>query len=230
MEKIYKKKKISEVVDSYGELIGGDDKPRSGVDLESQASNTTDYNAKVKAQPFRYDMLGRFGFTMLPFFEGDGNEDVNDNENELLSNIAKILHKNYLNTLEYYYRNPNKLKSDFRKQSKLDFDSMPEDKQKELFEITKEIIGIIHPHLEDTDDENKNEVLDPKKVDDTQKNTLAAGGKGLKNEEKVLEKKTKEELTKKNKDREVLGTETKKIAGLLNKVDEKLKNILEKVD
>lgn len=87
-----KKKDLMEIIDSNGDLIGKDDIPKSGADLESQASNTTDTNVKIGAQPFRYDMLGRFGFTMLPFFESQGDEEP---DNELLDKLAKLMYEKY---------------------------------------------------------------------------------------------------------------------------------------
>ena len=80
-----KKKDLVEIIDSNGELIGSDDIPTNGSDLETQANNTTDYNAKVGTQPFRYDMLGRFGFTLMPFMEGKENQ----GQQELIDDLAK---------------------------------------------------------------------------------------------------------------------------------------------
>ena len=78
------KGQIQEIIDSDGELIGVNDTPENGSNLETQANNTTDYNAKVGHQPYRYDMLGRFGFTLLPFFEG-----VEAQDDPLLDEIAR---------------------------------------------------------------------------------------------------------------------------------------------
>ena len=102
-----KKEQLQEIIDSDGELIGVDDVPTNGADLESQANNTTDYNAKVGHQPYRYDMLGRFGFTLLPFFEGVEETGPDD----LLDELAKYMYERYMEILEHYYRNPQKLKS-----------------------------------------------------------------------------------------------------------------------
>lgn len=172
--KVLKKKDILEVVDSYGELIGKEDVPSGGADLESQANNTTDYNAKVFAQPFRYDMLGRFGFTMLPFFEGEEEPEMDDSKIEILNDLAKLMYDKYKETLEYYFRNPNKLKSDFRLHSEVDFDTQPEERKEMDYEWAKKIIALLDSHM--------NEVLSPEKVDANQKGILAAGGEGLKEE------------------------------------------------
>ena len=222
-----KKRDIMEVVDSYGDLIGKDDKPKHGADLESQASNTTDYNAKVFAQPFRYDMLGRFGFTMLPFFESEEEPEIDDSKIQVLDDLAKLMYDKYKETLEYYFRNPNKLKSDFRLHSEVDFDSQPEEKKKIDYEWAKKIISLCDAHM--------NEVLSPEKVDATQKGTLAAGAKGLKEgmvQEKVLKGKDEQELSKKSENKDIRDKKIKKIAGLINKLDKKdvndLINLLEK--
>ena len=225
--KIIKKKDISEVIDSYGELIGRDDVPKNGADLESQANNTTDYNAKVHAQPFRYDMLGRFGFTMLPFFESEEEPEIDDSEIDVLNDLAKLMYEKYKETLEYYFRNPNKLKSDFRLHSEVDFDSQPEEKKKIDYDWAKKIIALLNSHM--------NEVLSPEKVDASQKGTLAAGGEGLDEaivQEKVLTKKDEDELANKSDSKEVREKKIEKIAGLINKLDkkdvDKLINLLER--
>ena len=106
-----KKKDLLEIIDSNGELIGKNDIPSVDANADSQAKNTTDYNAKIGQQPFRYDMLGRFGFTLMPFMEGKENQA----QLEMLQELASLMHQRFAETLEYYYRNPNKLKSDFRK-------------------------------------------------------------------------------------------------------------------
>ena len=62
----YKKKEINEIIDGHGDLIGADGIPNIEANADTQASHTSDYNAKVGTQPFRYDMLGRFGFTLMP--------------------------------------------------------------------------------------------------------------------------------------------------------------------
>ncbi len=65
------KDKIEEIIDSDGNLIGSIDRPESSPDNETQASKTTDYNAKVHGQNFKSDFLGRFGFY---FYESEGTE------------------------------------------------------------------------------------------------------------------------------------------------------------
>lgn len=64
-----KKKDIQEIIDSDNNVIGANDTPESGPEKESEASKTTDYNARVHGQNFKNDFLGRFGFY---FYESEG--------------------------------------------------------------------------------------------------------------------------------------------------------------
>ncbi len=189
------KKELYEIIDTNGELIGSDDIPKSGSDLETQANNTTDYNAKIGMQPFRYDMLGRFGFTLLPFFEGKENQ----GQTELLNDLAKLMYDKYMETLEYYYRNPNKLKSDFRMHSEHDFETQPEDRKKIDFDWAKKVIKLIQPHFEKS-------FKEPEQLDE---NAVV--------EDKMLDKKGEDEISKKGEDKEVKDKQVEKIAGLISK-------------
>jgi len=71
MEKKISKQDIMEIIDSNNNLIGTSDLPASGSDKETEASKTTDYNAKVHGQNYKNDFLGRFGFF---FYEADEKE------------------------------------------------------------------------------------------------------------------------------------------------------------
>jgi len=192
------KKELYEIIDTNGELIGKDDIPKNGSDLETQASNTTDYNAKIGMQPFRYDMLGRFGFTLLPFFEGKNAEDINPEEVPILKDLAKLMYDKYMGTLEYYYRNPNKLKSDFRMHSEHDFESQPEDRKKIDYDWAKKVIAVVHPYLDDEKD--KESVSEAVVIED-----------------KMVNKKSEDEIAKKSEDGDVKKKQVEKIAGLINK-------------
>lgn len=204
-----KKIDMNEIVDDNNGLIGSDDTPKSGSDLESQSNNTTDYNTKISRQPFRYDMLGRFGFTLLPFFEGEEDSiggEINNDLNVLLNEL-------YIEIISYYFRNPNKIKPDYRKLVK---DKSSCDKMDSVSsEYTNKIIGIIKPHIEKslkTLDENIKNGLDESIVDSSKKD---------------------DDMTKKKSDREFVDKELRKVAGLLNKKMNKssinrLVNILEK--
>jgi len=204
-----KKSELMEIIDSNGDLIGKNDVPTSGADLETQASNTTDYNAKVGTQPFRYDLLGRFGFTLMPFMEGKENQE----QTELLNDLAHLAYERYMEILEYYYRNPNKLKSDFRLMSEKDFDTQPDDKKAKNFECAKKMAKIVEKHFENAFKES--ETID----------------EGTVVEDKLVDKKAEDEISNKSTDKEVQDKKLEKIAGLINKLDKKdinkLKNLLE---
>lgn len=206
-----KKKDLLEIIDTNGELIGKEDIPKNGSDLDSAANNTTDYNAKISTQPYRYDMLGRFGFTLMPFMEG---KEENQGQKELLNDLAKLMYDKYMETLEYYYRNPNKLKSDFRLHSEHDFDNQPEDKKKIDFDWAKKVIDVIQPHFEKAFKEPEN--IDESKVA----------------EDKVVDKKSEDEISVKGEDRGIKDKKLEKVTGLINKLDktdrDKLINLLER--
>jgi hypothetical protein len=211
----FKKKDLVEIIDSNGDLIGNDNIPKNGSDLETQASNTTDYNSKIGAQPYRYDMLGRFGFGFGggAFFEGVEDESV---DNELLNELSKLMYDKYMETLEYYYRHPNKLKSDFRMHSEHDFEDQPEDRKEMDIEWAKKALKVVEPYakkLVDALDEPKN--IDEAKVV----------------EDKVVDKRSEDEISKKSKDSDITDKKLEKIAGLISKLDQadidKLKNLLE---
>jgi hypothetical protein len=208
----FKKKELNEIIDANGELIGKDDIPTNDANAETQASNTTDYNAKIGTQPFRYDMLGRFGFTLMPFMEGK----ENDGQKELLDDLAKLMYDKYMETLEFYYRNPNKLKSDFRMHSEHDFESQPEDRKKIDFEWAKKIMKLIQPHFEKSFKEPIDEKLNESAVA----------------EDKVVDKKSEDEISTRTADDDIKDKKIQKVAGLINKLDkkdiDKLINLLER--
>jgi len=203
------KKELFEIINTNGDLIGTIGIPTTGADLESQASNTTDYNAKVGQQPFRYDMLGRFGFTLMPFMEGKENQE----QLEMQTDLINLMYDRYKEVLEFYYRNPNKLKSDFRKLS-----DGTADPQKDVnVEYAKKIIKIVEKHFEKAFKEPEN--LDEAKVA----------------EDKVVDKKTEDEISEKSEDKEMKEKAIEKIAGLINKKFEKgdidkLINLLERTN
>ena len=207
-----KKEQIQEIIDSDGELIGVDDVPTNGADLESQANNTTDYNAKVGHQPYRYDMLGRFGFTLLPFFEGV----ESDGPDPMLEEIARYLYEQYMAMMKHYYKNPEKLKNDYRKKVKLDFET--DESNDHDYEMAEEILKIIKPHFEGALKE-----LDENLKEGINENNFVEG--------KMLDKKEAKGVVGKSKDTDVLDKKAKKIAELINKLDKedvkKIKNLLE---
>jgi len=205
-----KKKDLLEIVDANGELIGKDDMPTTGSNLDTAANNTTDYNAKIGTQPFRYDMLGRFGFTLMPFMEGKENQ----GQQELLNDLAKLMYDKYMETIEYYFRNPNKLKSDFRLHSEHDFESQPKEKREVDFKWAKKVVDVVQKHFE-------NAFKEPETLDEA-----------AVVEDKVVDKKAEDEISNKSEDKEVVEKKIEKIAGLINKLEkkdiDKLINLLER--
>lgn len=204
-----KKKDIFEIIDTNGELIGKNSVPDVDANADSKASRTTDYNQSVGTQPYRYDMLGRFGFNM-GFFESVGD---NQDQNELLNDLAKLMYDKYIETLEYYYRNPNRLKPDFRLQNEKDFDSQPEDNKKIDFEWAEKVMKVVEEYFVKVFHE-------PKQID----------------EAKVVEDKMvgkqEDEMSVKSDSNEVREKRLEKIAGLINKLEkkdiDKLINLLER--
>ena len=190
-----KKKDLLEIIDTNGELIGNNNIPDVDANADSQANNTTDYNSKVGQQPFRYDMLGRFGFTLMPFMEGKENQ----GQTELLQDLINLMYDKYKETLEFYYRNPNKLKSDYRKLREDNVDPQKE----ENFEYAKKIVKTVEKHFEKAFKEPEN--IDEAKVV----------------EDKMVDGKTEDEISSKSDDKEVREKKIEKIAGLINKLEKK---------
>ena len=182
-------KKINEVIDSDNNLIGYNDIPSAGGGLESQASNTTDYNAKISRQPYRYDMLGRFGFTLFPFFEGENS----DKDLEFLNEVAGLMYETYKKTLETYYKSPNKLKPDHRKISK---------NEEYIPEVLKEIGKDLQESLSKLIKKEDKNIDESSVYEDT-----------------VIKEKNKKWIEKRVEDKDILDKDIKKVAGLLNKFD-----------
>ena len=70
--------KISEIIDDDNELIGGDDAPRNGSDIETRASLSTDTNRLMNTQSFNLNSFATFFSSSL--YEGI---DLQDNLNKL---------------------------------------------------------------------------------------------------------------------------------------------------
>lgn len=66
-----------------------------------------------------------------------------NNSDELLNKLSKLMYDKYLETLKYYYNNPEKLESDFKLHSNCNFDTQPKNKQKVDYKWAKKIINII---------------------------------------------------------------------------------------
>jgi hypothetical protein len=213
-----KKKELFEIIDSNGELIGKNDTPTTGSDLETQASNTTDYNQKIGTQPFRYDMLGRFGFTLLPFFEGKEDQE----QKELLKDLAQLMHDRRIDVLKYYYKNPNLLKPDYRKQ--VAGEAHSEQCEKEDITWARKIVKLIEPHFEKA----FKEPIDEDEISIISESNIVEDSVA---EDKLVDKKSEDEISKRDEDKEIKEKRLEKIAGLIDKLDrdakDKLKNLLE---
>lgn len=141
-----KKSKIEEIIDNNGNLIGSDDTPKNGSDLETRANNTTDYNAQVHGQNFKNDFLGRFGFY---FYESE--EDVS----KLKDDLARLMYEKFIETMTYYHENPEMLKKDFESHKNSDFSSQSKEKKDHDYKWAEKIFDIIEPHLKKKLDEGK---------------------------------------------------------------------------
>lgn len=200
-------KYLNEIVDGNDDLIGADDIPTNGSDLESQANNTTDYNQKVGTQPFRYDMLGRFGFTLLPFMEG---EEKNDGQAKLFNDLVDLMNDKYIDILKHYFKNPQKIKPDYRKH--VTDGETADETMRDSVEWVEKVVKVIDKHfkesLQNLDEQFKENLAEAKFFED-----------------KMVNKKT-DEFTKKKGDGEVQDAKLEKIAGLINKLDADKKKII----
>ena len=208
-----KKKDLLEIIDTNGELIGNKNIPDVDANADTQAHGTTDTNQKIGTQPFRYDMLGRFGFTLMPFMEG---EDKNQGQAELENDIVDLMNQRYVDLLSHYYRNPNDVKIDYRKYSK--DKEVSEEAMKYSVEWADKILKVIEKHFEEQF----------KNLDEQFKENIAEG-KVI--EDKMVDKK-EDEMSSKGEDGEIKEKKLEKIAGLINKLEkkdiDKLINLLEK--
>ena len=193
------KKKLMEIIDKNNNLIDDEDVPESGANLETSANSTTDYNRELNTQPFKYSMLGRFGFTMLPFFEGKGDENKEHNS-KILEELSSFLFEKYKEILKFYFKNPNKIKSDYNKVLKQD----EVINEKYGTEFAKEVLNIINPFYEGALKE-----LDDKLKENIDESSFIEG--------RVLDKKEKKDFTRKKKNFEVLDKKIEKLAGLISK-------------
>lgn len=207
----FKKKDIEEIIDTNGELIGLDDIPSNDANADTAAHGTTDQNVKIGQQPFRYDMLGRFGFSMMPFMEGK--EDSKE-RTALINDLAKLSYDNYIRIIRHYYKNPNKLKVDYRMHSEHNFETQPEHNKETDFDFADMIMKVVQKHFEDA-------FKEPEQIDESKVV-----------EDKMLNKKGEDEITDKTEDIGVREKKLEKIAGLINKLEkkdiDKLINLLER--
>jgi hypothetical protein len=185
--------KIVEIVNSDGELIGANSTPESGSDLDTVAKGTTDNNIKIAHQPYRYDMMARFGFLGMPFYENKEGE-----QDKVIAEIDQFLYKNKMAMLEYYYKNPNKLKADFRHQKDKKLNELSESTRKNIEEITDGVLSAVEKFLK--------EAFEKKNI-----NEIAVV------EDKVVEKKSEDEISKKSEDNDIRNKSINNIADLIAK-------------
>lgn len=197
-----KKKDIVEIIDTNGNLIGKDDIPTTGADLETTAHGTTDTNAKIGQQPFRYDMLGRFGFTLMPFMEG---EDKQQGQAELENELVDLMNQRYIDILSHYKKNPQSIKPDYRKH--VTDDEISDESMKYSVEYADKILKIIEKHFEK---EFKN--LDEQFHENLVESKVA--------EDKMVNKK-EDKMLNKSDDNDIKEKKIEKIAGLINKLEKK---------
>ena len=189
--------KLYEVVNSSGELIGSDSIPHYGSDLETNANNTTDYNMGIGSQKFKYNSMAMMGFNMIPFYEGKEGEDI---KTDLMDKLSEYIYSYYVDILKYYYKNPNKIKSDYRIKSDQDFSEV--DNIEQYYNVSEDIMNIIKPYLKN----------DAEKID----------------EDFMIKEKNNNEFANKSEDKELSVKKINNIAGLLNKLDKKdLKKIID---
>ena len=148
MKKI-SKKKIDEIIDSNDNIIGDIQSPVNGKDLETRANHTTDFNAKVNSQNFKNDFLGRFGFY---FYEADDHE--GENIPPIVMDLAKLMYDKYIEVLEYYHQNPDKIEDDMELHSEVDFNTQPEESYEHDFKWAWDIMDIVNKHYDENKDDN----------------------------------------------------------------------------
>jgi len=200
-----KKKDLNEIIDTHGDLIGTDDTPTNDANADTQAKNTSDYNAKIGTQPFRYDMLGRFGFTLMPFMEG---EDKNQGQAELENDLVDLMYERYLDILKYYKRNPKRIQSDYRKHV-TDGENTEEGMKIDVMMADK-ILKIVEKHF----GKAFNQI---EKIDEVFQENMAEG-KMI--EDKMVNRKD-EKLVDRDDSQEIRDKKIEKIAGLINNLEKK---------
>jgi len=127
-----------------------------------------------------------------------------------------MMYKMYMATLEFYYRNPNKLKPEFRLLSQKETENPSEEQEKIENYWAKVMVDIIEPYLKKSESIDESAVVEEKVVED-----------------KIVDKKNEDEIAKKSEDKAIKGKQIEKIAGLINNKLEKgdidkLINLLER--
>ena len=113
--------KISEIIDDNNELIGSNDSPSNGSDLETRVGKkTTDTNRGINTQNFSWNSFATFFGSML--YEDDDNEKLIENSNKLRRLIYSTF-GDFLNDC-----------------NGISYDKLDEDKLEELSQLTKEFV------------------------------------------------------------------------------------------
>jgi hypothetical protein len=125
----------------------------------------------------------------------------------------------YIETIKYYYKNPNKLKSDYRKYYKSDYNSQSNNMKKNDIEWANRIMSVVMDNFEKNFETQTN--LDEKYEIP---NEIV--------EDSIVDKLSDVELSDKSKSNDILDKNIKTIAGLINKMDkehiDKLIKLLER--
>lgn len=196
----FSKKEISEIIDGDDNIIGVKGTPEFDNNQVTKSNGTTDKNVMIGTQNYKNDFLGRFGFS---FYESE-----EDNKN-LVDGLAKIMYSKYLETLDHYKNNPNKLESDWKLHQNHNFENQPEDSREHDYEWASDIMKYLEPHL-------KKDINESVVVEDKLSNKKDS-------DKSVGEKNKKDDLSKKDK--------IEMVADLLSKLPpteiNKLTNLLE---
>lgn len=149
--------KIIEIVDSSGELIGNSDMPQSGADLETVANKTTDQNMSMGHQPYRDDMRARFGFLGMPFYEGKDDDDI-------LNEIDEKVFEYVTESMKYYYKNPDKLKTGYRNVLNKKLNEAPSNINGYVKSITDGVLDIVESYFKKVKGINESNVIEDKMI------------------------------------------------------------------
>lgn len=184
--------RIVEIVDDNGELIGLNTTPESGSDLETVASKTTDQNMGIGHQPDRYDMMARFGFLGMPFYEGVEGED------ETLNEIDNKIYEFVLESMKGYYKNPNKLKTDYRNIYNKGLNEAPSGINDYVKSISDGVLDIVEAFIKKG--VNKDNISESNVAED-----------------KMIDTRNEDELSKRSDDNNIKDKNIKNVAGLINR-------------
>ena len=184
--------RIVEIVDDNGELIGLNTTPESGSDLETVASKTTDQNTGIGHQPDRYDMMARFGFLSMPFYEGVEGED------ETLNEIDNKIYEFVLESMKGYYKNPNKLKTDYRNIYNKGLNEAPSGINDYVKSISDGVLDIVEAFIKKG--VNKDNISESNVAED-----------------KMIDTRNEDELSKRSDDNNIKDKNIKNVAGLINR-------------